>query len=188
MSSDKTPPPQQPGDDPIRPHVFDGIAEFDKKLPNWWLLTFYGAIAFAIVYWTYYAHSKHVPSDGAQVTAEIARVQAQKLSAAANSKLDDATLWQMSQNPAFIEAGKTTYIAMCASCHLASLKGKDESPAAIGPNLVDAIWIHGGKPLEIAKTIDQGVLAKGMPTWGPVLGPKKISEVTAYILSHHKAP
>ena len=30
------------------------------------------------------------------------------------------------------------------------------------------------------------VLAKGMPTWGPVLGPKKISEVTAYVLSKHK--
>jgi cytochrome c oxidase cbb3-type subunit 3 len=24
-----------------------------------------------------------------------------------------------------------------------------------------------------------------MPPWGPVLGPKKISEAVAYILSHH---
>ena len=32
----------------------------------------------------------------------------------------------------------------------------------------------------------KGVLAKGMPTWGPVLGAKKVSEVTAYILSKHQ--
>ena len=31
----------------------------------------------------------------------------------------------------------------------------------------------------------QGVLAKGMPTWGPVLGPKRITEVVAYVMSHH---
>ena len=35
-------------------------------------------------------------------------------------------------------------------------------------------------------TLTKGVLAKGMPTWGPVLGAKKIGEVTAYILSKHK--
>ena len=26
---------------------------------------------------------------------------------------------------------------------------------------------------------------KGMPTWGPVLGPKRIAEAVAYVLSHH---
>ncbi len=187
MSSEKLP-PREPGEDPIRPHVFDGIAEFDKKLPNWWLLTFYGAIVFCIVYWTYYAHSRHTLSDGAEVTAELARMQTQKLSAAAGSSLDDPTLWQMSKNAPFVAAGQATYTAMCASCHLASLKGKDESLAAIGPNLIDAIWLHGGKPTEVLKTIDQGVLAKGMPAWGPVLGPKKISELAAFILSHHQAP
>jgi cytochrome c oxidase cbb3-type subunit III len=25
-----------------------------------------------------------------------------------------------------------------------------------------------------------------MPAWGPVLGPKKVSEAVAYILSHHR--
>jgi cytochrome c oxidase cbb3-type subunit 3 len=33
--------------------------------------------------------------------------------------------------------------------------------------------------------ITKGVLVKGMPTWGPVLGAKKISETTAYIMSKH---
>ena len=28
-------------------HVYDDIEEADNNLPTWWLLTFYGAIAFA---------------------------------------------------------------------------------------------------------------------------------------------
>ena len=36
------------------------------------------------------------------------------------------------------------------------------------------------------KLINEGVLAKGMPAWGPVLGAKKVTEVSAYILSFHQ--
>jgi cytochrome c oxidase cbb3-type subunit 3 len=35
-------------------------------------------------------------------------------------------------------------------------------------------------------TIKNGVIAKGMPAWEPVIGQKKASEVLAYILSYHK--
>ena len=37
----------------------------------------------------------------------------------------------------------------------------------------------------LVKTVNEGVLLKGMPAWSPILGQAKISEVVAYILSFH---
>ncbi|WP_404420255.1 cbb3-type cytochrome c oxidase N-terminal domain-containing protein [Nibricoccus sp. IMCC34717] len=182
MSSDPKKP--APAEDPLRPHTFDGIAEYDKRLPNWWLLTFYGAIVFSIVYWFYYAQSGIPKTDQQEIDEHMAAVQAAKLAAVAS--LDDSSLWQMSRSAKFVDAGRETFVTNCASCHLPSLRGKDESPTAIGPNLVDTKWIHGGRPLDINKTINEGVLVKGMPAWGPILGQNRVSEVVAYILSHHK--
>src|SRR5829696_248017 len=46
--------PKQNQEDPVRPHSFDGIQEYDKRMPNWWLWTLYSAIAFALAYWAFY--------------------------------------------------------------------------------------------------------------------------------------
>jgi len=172
--------PKDPKEDPVRHHVFDGIAEYDRRLPNWWLLTFYGAIVFAIFYWLdrqIFARS----DDAKDLQAELSRIEAIKL-ADAGAPRDDLSLWKMSRNPAFVQAGAATYKTTCASCHGNELKG------GVGANLVDDVWIHGNTPLQVIATIETGVPAKGMPTWGPLLGTKKINEVTAFILSHHPAP
>jgi cytochrome c oxidase cbb3-type subunit 3 len=171
-----------PPEDPLRPHVFDGIQEYDKRLPNWWLYTLYITIVFWVGYWGYYEWFRGGPTGEEEVVAAMAKIEANRLVAA---KVDDASLWKMSQNAAFVEAGKSIYAANCAACHLVSLRGKTESVTAIGPDLTDTAWIHGGKPTEIHELITKGVLTKGMPTWGPVLGARKIAEVTAYILSKH---
>jgi cytochrome c oxidase cbb3-type subunit 3 len=175
----KTPPPE----DPVRPHVFDGIQEYDKRLPNWWLYTLYITIVFWVGYWGYYEWFRAGPDSQDVIKTAMAQIETQRLNAA---KLDDESLWKMSQNATFVDAGKVVYDANCSACHLPTLRGKTESAVAIGPDLTDTIWLHGGKPTEVYELINKGVLAKGMPTWGPVLGAKKISEVTAYILSKHK--
>lgn len=176
-------PPETPEEDRIRPHVYDGIQEFDKRLPNWWLYTLYVTIVFWLGYWAYFEWFRAGPGGAQEVGAELARIEAARLAVA---RVDDPTLWQMSRNPAFTAAGKAVYDANCAACHLASLRGKAESPVAIGPDLTDHVWVYGGRPVEIHALITKGVLAKGMPTWGPVLGPRKISEVTAFLLSRHR--
>ncbi len=184
MSSSAPKPPSEDSGIKLRDHVFDGIQEYDQRLPNWWLYTLYGAIAFSIVYWFVF-RSGAIPADGAQVDNEMARIAAVKM---ANSidVTDDGKFWEMSRNPVLVDAGKQTFVSLCAACHLASMRGKSENPAAVGPDLTDQAWIHGGTPKEIYATASKGVLAKGMPAWEPVLGQKKVTEVIAYILSHHK--
>ncbi len=178
-----TPTPSAPQEDPVRPHTYDGIREYDKRLPNWWLYTLYLTMVFWVGYWGYYEWM-HLGETGAQsVETALAKITAERLSVA---RLDDATLWKMSQTPAFVAAGQATFESNCVACHLATLRGKNETPTAIGPDLTDKLWIHGGHPTEVHATITNGVLVKGMPTWGPVLGAKKITEVAAYILSKHK--
>ncbi len=176
--------PTLPPEDPIRPHEFDGIQEYDKRLPNWWLYTLYITIAFWVGYWGYFEWFHAGPTGEKGVQVALARIEADKL--ASNTAVDDATLWQMSRSATFVEAGKATFLSNCAACHLQSMRGKSENPTAIGPDLTDQIWVHGGRPVEILATINNGVIAKGMPTWGPVLGPRKISEVVAYVLSAHR--
>src|SRR4051812_11213394 len=164
------PSPADPGIT-IREHVYDGIQEYDQRLPNWWLNTLYGAIVFWAVYWFVYMIAGIMPDDGEQVDAAMARVAAVKL-ASSIDVTNDALLWGMSRNPVFVEAGKHIFQANCVACHLARLRGKSERPTAIGPDLTDSAWIHGGTPKEIYATASKGVLVKGMPAWEPVLGQK----------------
>jgi len=178
MNHDK--PTPEPGEDPIRHHVFDGIAEYDRRLPNWWLMTLYAGIIFAILYWMVTQHFAR-SNDETRLAAEMQRIEAEKIASSATA-LDDATLWKMSRNPVFVDAGRATFQSTCASCHNAALTG------GIGPSLVDEVWVHGGAATDVLKSVNDGVAAKGMPTWGPVLGGKKVSEVVAFILSKHAAP
>jgi cytochrome c oxidase cbb3-type subunit 3 len=43
-------------------HEYDGIQEADNRLPQWWLMTFYGAVLFSIGYWFYYQEISAVRS------------------------------------------------------------------------------------------------------------------------------
>ncbi len=179
----QTPDPNQPAEASIdvadlRPHVYDGIQEYDKRLPNWWLWTFYGAIIYSAIYWTFGFNMKMAPDPGLALREKM---EAAKVEALKNSpELSDEKLWAMSRDAGITAAGKATFETTCASCHRPDLLGM------IGPNLRDQQWVHGGTPMVVVKTITEGVLAKGMPTWAPILGAKKIGEVSAYIMSFHK--
>jgi cytochrome c oxidase cbb3-type subunit 3 len=165
-------------DETLRPHSFDGIQEYDKRLPRWWLLTLYGAIVFAVIYWGYY----HTYSVGTNPAVALEEEMAANAARAARETgiVNDDTLWKMSQNPQVVAVGKTTFDTTCAACHKPDLTG------LIGPNLLDNQWIHGGLPLDAVRIVQNGVAAKGMPAWGPMLGNQKTQEVVAYIFSHHK--
>ena len=178
-------PPDPSSEIPLRPHSYDGIREYDNRLPNWWLFTLYIAIVFWFGYWAEVQWFHVFPTNAQRVEREIASLEAAKMTALAETKLDDTSLWQMSRNPVMVDAGRAIFNTTCVSCHLASLRGKGENPAAIGADLTTRVWLHGGHPTELLQTITHGVPLKGMPVWGPVLGQKRIIQVLAYVLSHH---
>jgi len=168
-------------DGSVREHSFDGIQEYDKKLPNWWLFTLYASIIFSFVYWIYYEQSGVGKTSEENLAIELARIEeAQK--ANPSQLTGDAEIWEMSRNETVVSAGQTSYLTYCVSCHGADLKG------GIGQSLVDDIWVVGGNPTDLVKVVTEGSPAKGMMPWGPVLGEKKISEVVAFVLSHHEVP
>jgi cytochrome c oxidase cbb3-type subunit 3 len=167
-------------DDDLRPHSYDGIQEYDKRLPNWWLFTLYGTIIFSLGYWSLYHHWHAAPEPGDAVTEQIKQ---DALLAAKNAgTVDDEQMWAMSKDSTVVAAGRATFTTTCVACHGEHLEGK------IGPTLIKEVWLHGGKPTEIIHTITNGVPVKGMPTWGPVLGRNKIIEVAAFILSFRNPP
>lgn len=165
----------------VRPHTYDGIQEFDNKLPNWWLWTFYLAIIFTFLYWFYYYDASTLKTDADRVGEKLQEMEAKKL--AAMGDLDEETLWQMSRNPTFVEAGKSVYRGAggCLACHGEDLNG------GIGLSLVDDEWRWGNEAMSIYAIISDGSpdKASGMQAWEALLGPEKIKQVTAYILSNH---
>lgn len=158
-------------DDPTH---HDGIVEEDNKLPRWWLATLFVAMAFSFVYWQYF----HVLSAGHTAYQEWAEEKAEhdKAKGGGDESVSDEMLVQLSHGAA-VQAGATTFKTTCAACHGEKAEGK------IGPNLTDAYWLHGGKPSDIYNTVTNGWPMKGMPSWKAALGPTKIKEVVAYVLT-----
>ena len=155
-------------------HVYDDIREEDNQLPNWWLFILFATIVFGFGYWFVYHTIKKAPNPPEVYAADVDALK--KARAAANPMSDDA-LAELAKDPAMVAAGREVFVSTCASCHA------QEAQGLVGPNLTDKFWIHGDKPTDLAKAVDVGFPDKGMPPWGPVLGPDKVRKVTAYVLS-----
>jgi cytochrome c oxidase cbb3-type subunit 3 len=170
----------------LRPHVYDGIQEYDQRLPNWWLFTLYITIVFFIGYWVAYYQFKLIETDETRLNRAIAAIDAARLKQL--EAVDDAKLWAMSQDPQVVERGKATFMTACVACHGPDLMGKKNNPALPGPSLADQEWKFGHQPTEVLKLVRKGSpdVTKGMPPWEPVLGVSRVIDVTAFILSHHK--
>ena len=162
-------------------HVYDGIVEHDNKLPLWWQLTLYGAIVFAMIFW--YGHRLGAIATPGEAYAKVVAVEraAEAERARKRGVIDDAMLATLGSDPATVGQGKALFTSTCAPCHRADGGGN------IGPNLTDGYWLHGSKPVDIYHTVQEGVPAKGMPTWGPQLGEERVETVVAYVLSVRNA-
>ena len=177
----------------IRSHVYDGIEEYDQKLPNWWLFTLYIAIVFFVVHWVIHFQFRAVPTDAQRLDPMVENIRSTRMKAML-AMLNDDTLSKMAADPAVVADGKKVYQQVCLACHGPNLGGKTEAPLYIGASLADTQWRYGGKPTDIYKMISNGspapleLQAKGeipMPAQGQILSPEKVAAAAAFVLSHH---
>ena len=154
-------------------HVYDDIEEADNKLPAWWLLTFYGAIAFALVYWFYYQVYGVGETQRQKYDAAVAAAEAEK------SVVSNASLNALAADPTAVAEGSEIFATQCVACHDTKGQGRE----GLGPNLTDNYWVHGGSPIDIHYTVTHGIAAKGMPPWTPILGEQGVNDVVAYVIT-----
>ncbi|MEX6506780.1 cytochrome-c oxidase, cbb3-type subunit III [Jiella sp. M17.18] len=178
-------------------HSWDGIKELNNPLPRWWLWTFYGCIAFALVYTILYPawpmiHSATPGLLGWSSRAELGRqmaavnaANAEKLQAI--GKLDvEAIAADPKLRPMAIAAGRAAFKVNCVQCHGSGAEG------GVGyPNLNDDSWLWGGSLAAIHTTLEDGIRyatddntrVSEMPAFGRdgILTRDQISDVAWYV-------
>ncbi len=167
----------------IMPHTYDGIQEYDQSLPNWWLFTLFGSMAFAFLYWMACFVTDTVADDRVALNAELDALEARQLAAVNN--LDDGTLWKMSRNAQTVDEGQAIYNSLCFTCHAPNLVGMK----GLGFRLNDDLWVHGNTPTTIFNNVSEGITFEGKPTGmasQKILGTGRIAAVTAFLLSAQK--
>jgi cytochrome c oxidase cbb3-type subunit III len=152
-------------------HEYDDIEEADNALPTWWVVVFIVSTVFAAAYWLA-VEQFHLVATPHEAHAAI---QAER--SARTGEVSEAELLTASQSATAIVAGKQAFTTNCVACHGAKAEG------TIGPNLTDPNWLHGGAPGQIFSTIRDGVPAKGMPSWGAILGQDAVKTLAAYVLT-----
>jgi cytochrome c oxidase cbb3-type subunit 3 len=178
--------PNTPSGPTLRDHAYDGIQEYDQKLPNWWLFTWYICIAWFVIAWVVYYQLRSGESDIQKIDKAIAVVEASRAKELAT--VDDDKLWAMSKDPAVVAAGQATYTTTCVACHAPDLSAKLGAVKLPGLPLNDKEWKHGANPTQLLTLVRKGApdVTKGMPAWEPVLGIKRVIEVVAFVLSKHE--
>lgn len=144
-------------------HEWDGIKEFDKPIPRWWMWTYILSIVFSLGYVIAYPAIPLVNDYTKGLLGWSSRdVVEQDISAAklAQSKYIDAlqiaSLEDVKNNDELmtfaVQGGKSAYAVNCVQCH---------GSGAIGgngyPNLNDDDWLWGGKLEDIYTTISHGI-------------------------------
>jgi len=163
------------------------IKEGRGWLPAWWMHLLYSSIVFSIGYAIYY----HGAQSWTQEKEYAAEVEAHSKLAAS---VLPATLTPEGNNPLrgdsqAIAEGTRHFQSICAACH------KPDGTGLIGPNLIDAEFLHGKSDAEIYAVIMDGITQdfKQVPPKGPMpahktsLGGTKVLQIMAFLASKNSA-
>lgn len=182
---------------PTTGHEWDGIREYDKPMPRWWLYTFYATIVWAIGYTIAFpAWPMAITatpgvlkfSTRGVLTQELANAEA--ANAVIDAELASADLAKVPETPELqqyaISKGAAVFRTWCAQCHGSGAQG------AVGfPNLLDDDWLWGGSIEDIHATITHGIRNETdadarysqMPAFGEILSGEEVSDVVNYVMS-----
>src|SRR5436190_8635229 len=164
--------------DVLLDHDYDGIKELDNALPPWWKWSFYFTIVVAVIYMFRFHVIKTGPTPLQEYDNEMRIAAAHMENFRKNSKeaFDETTV--KLADATGIAAGKKIFTGTCFPCHGANGEGN-----AVGPNLTDKYWLHGGTLGNVFKTITIGVPDKGMQAWGKTFSPTDIRNLASFVLS-----
>ncbi|HET6768129.1 MAG TPA: cbb3-type cytochrome c oxidase N-terminal domain-containing protein [Chitinophagaceae bacterium] len=164
--------------DVLLDHDYDGIKELDNALPPWWKWGFYFTIIVAVIYMFRFHVIKTGPTPLEEYDNEMKVAAAKMEEFRKNNKeaFDEKTVTLADEKG--VAEGKKIFSGTCLPCHGGNGEGN-----AVGPNLTDKYWLHGGSLGDIFKTITNGVPDKGMQAWGKTFSPADIRNISSFILS-----
>ena len=193
---------EKQGEIVLREHEYDGIQEYDQKLPNWWLFIFIAANVFFIAYWIAYYQLGWLQPDAQKIEAAMVRIEQAKkaeLEAMLSALNDENLVNTWSKDPERVAAGRATYLTNCTACHGADLAARMDIGGGqfinlSGLPLTDGQWKYGSRPMDIFKIIHDGTPPESpghnnakMEAWGLKLPPVQVAELTAFIISENAA-
>ena len=164
--------------DVLLDHDYDGIKELDNALPPWWKWGFYITIVVGVIYLFRFHVIKTGPTPLQEYDNEMRIAAAHLEDFRKNSReaFDETTVTLADEKG--IAEGKKIFTGTCFPCHGANGEGN-----AVGPNLTDKYWLHGGSLGNVFKTISIGVPDKGMQAWGKTFSPTDVRNLASFVLS-----
>lgn len=157
---------------------FDGIKQADNPMPTWWKSIFGFSILFSIAYVIYF-HGYSDWGTGPQFEKQLTEHKIAFPVVEIKTAEDGSNPFR--NNEEKIASGKKTFQTICMACHGMDAKG------LVGPNLMDAEWIHGNTDETVYLSISKGIavekakLGRGMMPAHESLGQEKIYEVMAWL-------
>ncbi|MEL6677967.1 MAG: cytochrome-c oxidase, cbb3-type subunit III [Pseudomonadota bacterium] len=182
-------------DYPTTGHEWDGIREYDKPMPRWWLWTFYACVIWGLGYTVFYPAWPLINgatpgvlgySSREEVATAIAR--AEEANAALDARIVEVPLTEIGADPELARyaraGGGAVFRTYCSQCHGSGAAG------AVGyPNLLDDDWLWGGDIENIYLTIAHGIRDEDdldsryseMPAFGDILDRNEIAAVVQHV-------